>query len=109
MKNSYRLKIVLGLILLLTAGMSVSKTAQAQTETKLVASDRATGDIFGTSVSLSGNRLLVGASLDDDNGDNAGSAYIFEWQQGEWVEVTKILASDGEENDEFGGISFHLR
>ena len=44
---------------------------------KLTASDGAAVDYFGVSVSLSGDRALVGACCDDDLGDNSGSAYIF--------------------------------
>ncbi|MDH3831916.1 MAG: tandem-95 repeat protein, partial [Gammaproteobacteria bacterium] len=36
------------------------------------------GDQFGIAVARSGDRVLVGASLDDDNGADAGSAYLFE-------------------------------
>ena len=47
---------------------------------KLTAPDGAEFDRFGRSVSLSGNRALVGSFLDDDNGTNSGSAYLFdEW------------------------------
>ena len=34
-------------------------------------------DYFGTSVAVGSGRVVVGAYLDDDNGDNSGSAYIF--------------------------------
>ena len=44
---------------------------------KLLASDGAADDQFGLSVSLSGNRALVGSFLDDDNGTDSGSAYLF--------------------------------
>ncbi len=44
---------------------------------KLTASDAATGDRFGNSVSLSGDTALVGAYQDDDAGDGSGSAYVF--------------------------------
>ena len=48
------------------------------TETaKLTASDRAANDRFGVSVSLFGDRALVGALAGDDNGNNSGAAYIF--------------------------------
>ncbi len=43
------------------------------TETKLTASDAATGDLFGRSVALSGSTALVGSPRNDD----AGSAYLF--------------------------------
>ena len=45
-------------------------------EHKLTTSDAADDDRFGTSVSLSGDRALVGASGDDDGGLGSGSAYV---------------------------------
>ncbi len=48
-----------------------------QEEAKLLASDGASEDNFGRSVSIDGNLALVGAYWDDDNGSNSGSAYIF--------------------------------
>ena len=44
---------------------------------KLTASDTATGDEFGSSVAFDGTTIVVGAYLDDDNGDGSGSAYVF--------------------------------
>ena len=41
---------------------------------KLTASE---GDFFGSSVSLSGDRALVGAPGDDDLGSNSGAAYVY--------------------------------
>jgi hypothetical protein len=47
-------------------------------QTKLLASDGAAGDVFGTSVSISGGRAFIGAHADDDNGNGSGSAYVFD-------------------------------
>jgi hypothetical protein len=44
----------------------------------LLASDGADGDAFGRAVGLSGQTAIVGADNDDDNGPDAGAAYIFE-------------------------------
>lgn len=44
---------------------------------KLLAADGASLDSFGTSVSVSGDTAVIGALLDDDNGTDSGSAYIF--------------------------------
>ena len=44
---------------------------------KLTASDGASDDRFGYSVSLDGYTTVIGAFLDDDNGTSSGSAYIF--------------------------------
>ncbi len=45
---------------------------------KLVASDAESRDHFGHSVSISGETIASGANLDDDNGGNAGAAYVFD-------------------------------
>ena len=45
--------------------------------TKPTASDGAANDWFGCSASVSGDLALVGAFGDDDNGNAAGSAYVF--------------------------------
>ena len=71
--------------------------------TKLIAADGAQGDIFGSSVALSGGRAIVGAQRDDDNGFNSGSAYVFERTAGGgWREVAKLVAPDGSAFDRFG-------
>ena len=46
--------------------------------TKLLASDGGSLDNFGISVAVSGDTAVVGARLDDDNGDESGSAYVFD-------------------------------
>ena len=51
---------------------------------KLVPGDGAANDSFGLSVAISGSTAIVGAALDDDNGSDSGSAYLYE---------TLILAS----------------
>ena len=44
---------------------------------KLTASDGASTDNFGRSVSISGDTAVVGALQDDDKGLSSGSAYVF--------------------------------
>ncbi|CAK0877415.1 unnamed protein product [Prorocentrum cordatum] len=69
---------------------------------KLVASDGAAGDFFGTSVAVSsdGARVVVGASWDDDQGSNSGSAYVLDGATGE--RLLKLVASDGARYEKFG-------
>ena len=69
---------------------------------KLTADDGAADDRFGQSVSLDGDRALVGASGDDDNGGSSGSAYVFERSGGTWTQVAKLTADDGDALDRFG-------
>jgi RNA polymerase subunit RPABC4/transcription elongation factor Spt4 len=45
---------------------------------KLIASDTASLDRFGRAIALDGDSMLISAFLDDDNGENSGSAYLFE-------------------------------
>ena len=74
-------------------------------QAKLLASDGATNDHFGWSVSISsdGNTAIVGASSDDnERGTGAGSAYIFTRTGDTWSEQVKLLASDGAVYDLFG-------
>ncbi len=70
----------------------------------LYASDGAAWDLLGTSVSLDGDRLGVGAGSDDTLvGTDAGSVYVFERSvAGVWSEVAHLYASDGAAGDEFG-------
>lgn len=76
-------------------------------EQELIASDAAVADWFGESVSIdchdAGDCIVaVGALLNDDGGDNAGSAYVFGNAGGTWKELQKLTASDPETADEFG-------
>jgi hypothetical protein len=76
---------------------------------RLVSDDPDDGDLFGYSVALSGDYLLVGAWSEDHdaNGNNtmnnAGSAFVFERQpNGTWNLVEKLVGSDRAPGDEFG-------
>ena len=72
-------------------------------EYKLVASDASGDDQFGTSVSISGDYAIVGASYEDLSGsDGAGAAYIFKRSGVTWTEETKVVASDRAGGDKFG-------
>ena len=44
---------------------------------KLTADDGAASDVFGISVSIDGDTVVVGARADDDKGSQSGSAYVF--------------------------------
>lgn len=80
-------------VLSLSLFASWSQRAHAQCQSKLVAGDAATGDIFGWHVAASGQRALVGASRDDDGGNDAGSAYVFEHTQLGWLQTAKLQST----------------
>jgi MYXO-CTERM domain-containing protein len=69
---------------------------------KLLASDAQPGDFLGTSVALSGNTAVVGATFDDDNGESSGAAYVFVRSGADWTEQQKLKPSDGVAGDRFG-------
>jgi len=73
-------------------------------QAQLLASDAATGDQFGWSVSINstGDVAVVGAPQEDTGGSDAGAAYIFTRTGSTWTEQTKIQASDKTAGDLFG-------
>jgi len=72
-------------------------------QAKLTASDAAVEDVFGASVALSGDTIIVGASGNDDAGNDSGSAYVFVRTGTTWSEQQKLTASDPSNREEFGG------
>ena len=69
---------------------------------KLTASDAGRGDLFGWAVAVDDGSAMVGARGDNDAGDDSGSAYIFRYSNGVWVEEQKLTASDAREDDFYG-------
>jgi len=75
---------------------------------KLWASDGAPHDQFGENVAISGDTIMVGAHLDDENGVDAGAVYVFEKPTEGWHDMTetcKLLADDGQPGDIFGYVA----
>ncbi|MEM9820382.1 MAG: FG-GAP repeat protein [Bacteroidota bacterium] len=72
---------------------------------KLTARDRAKSDFFGSSLAMSGGRVIVGAYGDDNGGKNTGAVYIFEQNEGgkdHWGERAKLTSGDNGHRDHFG-------
>jgi hypothetical protein len=70
---------------------------------KLTAADADEEDRFGDSVALDGSRALVGARGDDEQGPDAGAAYVFERDgEGRWRQTQKLTAADAGSDDQFG-------
>jgi len=86
-------------LLLVCAGQAA---AQQNELFKLTASDGSLDDRFGASVSISGDRAIVGADGDDESGDNSGSAYVFVRSGTSWTQEAKLVAGDGSAGDLFG-------
>lgn len=67
---------------------------------KLIPNDGAAGDQFGYSIAIDDGIVAVGARYDGDNGELAGSAYLFDASTG--VQLAKLLPNDGAASDLFG-------
>lgn len=63
-------------------------------ESKLVASDGARRHYFRSSVSISGNTVIVGANGDDDNGKHSGSVYVYVRTATSWTRQAKYQSDD---------------
>lgn len=77
-------------------------------DAKLSASDGAEGDVFSSSLAVSGGTVVVGADRDDIGANSdQGSGYVFVKPVGGWAgtltENAKLTASDGTVNGSFGG------
>jgi hypothetical protein len=68
-------------------------------QTQLFSPEPTIGDQFGTSVSFSGDTIVVGAQFADFN---RGSAYVFARSETGWILEATLTASDGASFDNFG-------
>jgi hypothetical protein len=74
-------------------------TQQAQ----LTATGGAAGDQFGSSVAISGDTAIVGATGDDVGANNnQGSAYVFARSGTSWTQQAQLTATGGAAGDQFG-------
>ena len=67
----------------------------------LTALDRDVDDDFGLAVAVEGETIVVGAPLDDDNGDDSGTAGVFirGSEFGRWTLAAKLTASGADDQD----------
>ena len=80
-----------------------SSPSKAPLKQKLLADDGDPQDHFGAHVAIDGDYAIIGSQWDDDNGSDAGAAYIFvKAGTNNWVQQAKLLPSDGFANDFFG-------
>jgi len=74
-------------------------------QARLTASDEINGALFGYSVAISGNTLVVGSPEANVGSVEQGAAYVFVKPTGGWSNLTenaKLVAPDGHQSDEFG-------
>lgn len=80
----------------------------------LKASNAGEWDNFGTSLSVSGDIMVIGAPGEDGAGphgyadpsnnslENSGAAYVFVWNGNQWVQEAYLKATTPDANDRFG-------
>ncbi|HIM02466.1 MAG TPA: hypothetical protein EYG46_15900 [Myxococcales bacterium] len=73
-------------------------------EQELVASNPidGEGDVFGVSVAVSGDRIVIGSRRNDDVLPSSGSAYVYSFDGTTWVEEQILTAPDAAPLDIFG-------
>ncbi len=77
----------------------VSNGSAWSQQTVLTAGDGSAGDKFGYAVAVDGSTALVGAYAASGS---KGAAYVYTTSAGTWSQQTKLQASDGKANDDFG-------
>lgn len=70
---------------------------------KLIPADGAQDDRFGCAVAVRGTTAIVGAYLDDDDGNESGSAYLYDISDpNDPILIAKLTPDDGEAGARFG-------
>src|SRR5688572_468367 len=68
---------------------------------KLVPASARELDWVGEAVAVQGDRIVLSGHHHDQVGSNSGAAFVFELQEGKWVETKKLVSSTISPNDEF--------
>jgi len=69
---------------------------------KLIDPEGASGNLFGYSVDMTDDTIVIGSPYDDSVNNNAGAISIFNLINGSWVHTSKITDPNGMANDFFG-------
>jgi hypothetical protein len=89
-------------MILMLAVVGQQLPAYAQQGQKLTAFDGAAEDAFGRTVATDGQRIIVGAYKDDDDGEDTGSIYFYVKDGATWAFEQKLTAGDSTPTDRFG-------
>ena len=78
--------------------------ANANEDFILTSPDGGAGDRFGQSVSIDGDRMVIGAPFNDsDPQDNdEGAAYVFRFDGNDWIQEAKFSGCNESPHDQFG-------
>jgi hypothetical protein len=100
---------VVAALALMVGASDVSAQGNAVEPGKLIQADpdltNRFGDRLGSSVAVSGDTAIIGASTKDDFGDLSGAVYVFvrdPINRDAWTQVAKLLPSDAHAGQQFG-------
>lgn len=71
-------------------------------EQKIVPTGSYDNESFGRFLALAGDVAVIGSPEDDEQGANAGAAFVYRYNGTGWVQERKLMAADGEAGDQFG-------
>lgn len=77
-------------------------TSSWSEESGLIASDPEQNDLFGWSVSIYENYIIIGALFNNNSTEKPGKAYVFSRAGSGWQETKKLIPSQSQNGDEFG-------
>ncbi len=80
----------------------LGSTPEFLLEATLVAPDAFENDRFGAAVSISGDRIVVGAPRDDDGGIDCGAVWVFERTAEVWTAAAKVIRAESDWYAGFG-------
>ncbi len=69
---------------------------------KLSASDGSANQSFGSAIDISGDRMVIGAFFASSVTENFGAVYLFEREDGQWVQKAKLTPENPDPLDNFG-------
>ena len=76
--------------------------------TKIIPEDGSPFDRFGYSLDIYDNQVIIGSVYDDDLAENAGSAYVYELLNEQWVFKQKLKLDSPDVDDFFWNFSFYF-
>jgi len=72
------------------------------TQQQEITENGAAGDLFGRSVAVTGNTVVIGAPGKSNPHVNQGAAYVFVRKAAAWTKQQELIASNGANHDYFG-------
>lgn len=84
------------------AKLAASDATNADYLGSAVAIDGDVRDLFGTSITLSGDTVVVGTYRHVNAGLACGAAYVFVRSGSMWTQQARLVSGDAQENDAFG-------